>query len=177
MATPDFSQYPYFFQQQHRVESTPMSARNLRPARSFRSRAKAHGIRNVPPTPSLSHGGRDVTFDFEKNGGEEEGGTAEAAPVLWVKCRVSSVSSSIEAGGDLLGGDLEGDSGFHYRPGRLLGKGRRPKTFSFQVDGEDTPIEIGSDSIGPPVDAEFTPMANMVDIVNVHEVSGFGRVL
>ena len=94
MATPDFSQYPYFFQQQHRVESTPMSARNLRPARSFRSRAKAHGIRNVPPTPSLSHGGRDVTFDFEKNGGEEEGGTAEAAPVLWVKCRVSSVSSS-----------------------------------------------------------------------------------
>ena len=132
-----------------------MSTRNLRTARSFRSRAKARGIRNVPPTPSLSqgHGG---TFDFDENDAGGDLGENEEAALLWVKCRASGADGG----------------GFHYKPGTLLGKGRRPNTFSFQIKGADK-IEVGRDSIGPPVEADFSPKANMVDIVNVHEVSLF----
>jgi myosin heavy subunit len=105
----------------------------------------------VPPTPSLSqgHGG---TFDFDENDAGGDLGENEEAALLWVKCRASGADGG----------------GFHYKPGTLLGKGRRPNTFSFQIKGADK-IEVGRDSIGPPVEADFSPKANMVDIVNVHE--------
>ena len=136
-----------------------MSSRNLRAARSFRSRAKAHGIRNVPPTPSLSHSAHgEKTFGFEGLGdaAPDASSAGNAEPLRWVKCRATK-----DEGG-----------GFHYKPGQFLGKGRHPDTFKFRIEGSEAiEVEVNSGDIGPVVEADFTPKSNMVDIVNVHEVS------
>ena len=132
------------------------SRQRMRATRSFRSRARARGIRNVPATPRLYRGqGNSTAFDFteEEQVSEEE----TNGPILWVKCKASE-----EEGG-----------GFCYRPGRLLGKGKRINTYSFQIEeeGESFVTSVERVSIGPPVDSEFVTKANMVDILNVHEVS------
>ena len=128
----------------------------MRPTRSFRSRARARGIRNVPATPRLSRGQNNAAaFDFAEK--EDVSEQKADGPILWVKCKASE-----EEGG-----------GFCYRPGRLLGKGKRLNTFSFQIeDGADSYVtSVDRVSIGPPVDSDFVTKANMVDILNVHEVS------